>query len=68
MFEYDVKFVIIKDPDDSDIITDMNRLGKLGWDVFSVTERVVENWTVYGKDHCRVEYKMYMKKRIGELV
>jgi hypothetical protein len=42
----------------------MNKFGQDGWEIFSIKEKVVEEWKTYGEQHKTVEYTMYMKKLV----
>ena len=62
MWEYKKQIIVIKDPSDYEIEYEMNKFGQEGWEIFSITEKVVEEWKIYGEPHKTVEYTMYMKK------
>lgn len=64
MFEYQKQIIEIKDPNDYEIVPEMDKFGQEGWDIFQITEKVVEKWKTYGEDHQRIEYTMYMKRNI----
>ena len=62
MWEYQKQIIEIKDPSDYEIVSEMDKFGQEGWEIFSITEKVVEEWKTYGEPHKTVEYTMYMKK------
>jgi len=62
MWEYQKQIIEIKDPSDYEIVSEMDKFGQDGWEIFSITEKVVEEWKTYGEPHKTVEYTMYMKK------
>ena len=62
MWEYQKQIIEIKDPRDYEIVSEMDKFGQEGWEIFSITEKVVEEWKIYGELHKIVEYIMYMKK------
>lgn len=63
MFEYKKEIISIKDIDNNNIILEMNKLGKDGWDVFHISE-CIKHKTVYGDTQITTEYTLYMKKII----
>lgn len=63
MWEYQKQIIEIKDPSDYEIVSEMDKFGQDSWEIFSIIEKVVEEWkTYYGEQHKIVEYTMYMKK------
>lgn len=62
MWEYKKEIIKITDPDKYSILSEMNIFGDDNWEIFSITESVVERWSMYGEPHEEVEYVLYMKK------
>ena len=62
MWEYQKQIIGLKDPSDYEIVSEMDKFGQEGWEIFSITEKVVEEWKIFGETHKTVEYTMYMKK------
>lgn len=62
MWEYKKQIIEIKDPSDYEIVSEMDKFGQDGWGIFSITEKVVEEYETYGEPHKTVKYTMYMKK------
>ncbi len=62
MWEYNKDVIIIEKPLGYEILNTMDDLGGVGWEIFSITERVVREYTIYGEQHKDVEYTLYMKK------
>jgi hypothetical protein len=66
MWEYEIRIIYLEDPNDYEIAMEMDKFGAERWEIFSVNERIVEQWNTYGEPHNRVEYKLYMKRIIQE--
>ena len=64
MFEYQKQIMEIKNPNEYEIVSEMDKFGQEGWDIFSITEKNVQEWKTYGEDNRIVEYTMYMKRNI----
>lgn len=62
MWKYQKEIIEIRNPKGFEIINQMNKIGEDGWEIFSITEKVVEEWKVYGEKHEIVQYTLYMKK------
>ncbi len=62
MWEYKKRIISIEDPSDYEIVSEMNKLGQDRWEIFSMTEKVIESWERFGESHKIVEYEMYMKR------
>ena len=57
MWIYKKTIIRISDIEEDDIITEMNKLGAEGWEIFSITEKVEV------RKYCQVTYyTLYMKK------
>ncbi|MDA3906428.1 MAG: hypothetical protein PF484_10160 [Bacteroidales bacterium] len=66
MWEYEIIIRHFEDPNDYELTKEMDKFGAERWEIFSIKERVVENWNTYGEPHNIVEYKLYMKRIIQE--
>ncbi len=64
MWIYQKQIKEFKDPSGDTIISEMNDFGQEGWEIFSISERIIEQWMTYGYPHKIVEYTLYMKKQI----
>lgn len=63
MWEYRKEVIESKDIEPKDIIKEMDKFGLDGWEIFSLTEKVVQ-YTCYGDLVTTIYYTLYMKKPI----
>jgi hypothetical protein len=61
MWRYNIFVEEIKNPTKDKIVGRMDNIGAMGWEIISVKEEVIEEWTKYGDEQIIIAYTFYVK-------
>jgi hypothetical protein len=64
MWQYQIETIGIKNPTNESLSSSMNLFGEEGWEIFSLTQRIVEQWNNYGVETKIIEFTLYMKRKV----